>query len=336
MGLRRYLARRVIYALATLFAIANFNFLIFQLIPQYFLHIDPAYFFIPNSQGGGQFPPALIKQVEESLGLNQPWDVRYSKYLESMFTGNFGYSFQPGHQSVDSILSIYLPRTLLLIATVLVVSAILGSFVGTYAASHRGKLSDKLLLVTSFFTFSLPEFWVGLILLSIFAIHFHLFPISLSTAFNSANSIQFTGIAYVSRLLWAMVMPWLTLLIGTVGGYLLIVRNTMVNVLSDDYIRMARLRGIPNRIVLLKHALRNSILPVISQLGVQLARVLTGAVIVETVFSFQGLGYTLFSAVENQDFPVVQAVFFIVAAMVIVGNLVVDLVYGYIDPRIRY
>ena len=335
MGFRRYILRRILYAFVTLFLIANINFLIFQLIPQFFLHINPVYFFIPNT-GGSAWPPSLISQVSASLGLDQPWSVRYVKYIYSMFTFNFGYSFQAGHEPVAQIIADYAPRTIILIVSVLFASAIIGSALGAFAASHRGKLRDKFFLVTSFFTFSVPDFWIGLMLLFFFAVEFHWFPLSLSTAMNTSTAAQYTGIEYVLHLLWAMVLPWVTLLLVTFGGYLLIVRNTMITVMTDDYIFMQKVRGIPGRLILYKHALRNSILPVISQLGIQLARTLTGAVIAETVFSFQGLGYTLFQAVENQDFPTVQAIFFIVAVMVIVGNFLVDLVYGYIDPRIRY
>ena len=335
MGYSRYILKRAGYALLTLFLVANINFLIFQLIPQAFLKINPVYFFIPNNEGGSSWPPSLIAQVESSLGLNQPWNVRYAKYIYTMFTGNFGYSFQAGHQPVLQILEEFAPRTILLIVTVLVASAVIGSLLGAYAASRRSKKSDKVLLVTSFFTFSVPDFWIGLMLLFFFAVEFHFFPLSLSTATVSATS-TYTGFQYVLHLLWAMVLPWITLMIVTFGSYLLIVRNTMINVLTDDHILMAKARGIPRRLILYKHAMKNSILPVISTLGIQLAKTLTGAVIAETVFSFQGLGYTLFAAVENQDFPTVQAVFFLVAIMVIVGNFLVDLVYGYIDPRIRY
>jgi peptide/nickel transport system permease protein len=335
MGLRRYILRRIVYALVTLFLIANINFLIFQVIPQAFLGINPVYFFIPNN-GGSSWPPDLINQVANSLGLNQPWSVRYAKYLYAMFTFNFGYSFGAGHEPVAQIIAEYAPRTILLIVSVLFASAILGSLLGAFAASHRGKRSDKFFVVTSFFTFSLPDFWIGLMLLFFFAVEFHLFPLSLSTAMTTSTAAQYTGIDYVTHLLWAMVLPWVTLLLVTFGSYLLIVRNTMISVLTDDHILIAKLRGIPRSLIFYKHALRNSLLPVVSTLGVQLAKTLTGAVIAETVFSFQGLGYTLFQAVENQDFPTVQAIFFVVAVMVIVANFLVDLIYGYIDPRIRY
>jgi|ECHhosMinimDraft_1075155.scaffolds.fasta_scaffold01700_2 peptide/nickel transport system permease protein len=328
-----YILRRLGYAILTIFIIANINFLIFQLIPQGLLNINPVYFFIPAS-AGSSWPPSLILQVESTLGLNQPWDVRYLKYIEAMFTAHFGYSFQAGHQPVSQILEEYAPRTILLISTVLIASAVAGSLLGAKAAINRGRL-DKFLQLTSFSTFSLPDFWIGLMLLFLLSVKFHLFPISLSTAETTPNG-SYTGINYVTHLLWAMTLPWVTLFIVTFGSYLVIVRNTMINVLAEDYIRMAKVRGIPNRLILSKYAMRNSILPVISTLGIQLAKTLTGAVIAETVFSFQGLGYTLFVSIENQDFPTVQAIFFIVAVLVVLGNLLVDITYSFIDPRIRF
>ena len=331
MQFRQYILRRALYGIMTLFLIANINFLIFQLIPQAIFGINPVYFFIPStaggsstSTGGTNWSPALTKQVETSLGLNQPWDVRYERYIYSMFTGNFGYSFLAGHAPVLQIIAEYAPRTILLLVSSIIASVVIGSLLGAYSASHRGKKSDKSLLGMSFFTFSVPSFWVGLMLLFLLAVEFHVFPLALSTAEVSTTGATYSGFEYITHLLWAMALPWATLTVISFGSYLLIVRNTMIGVLTEDHIIMAKARGIPHRLVLYRHAMKNSLLPVISSLGIQLSRALAGAVIVETVFSYQGLGYTLFTAVESQDFPTVQAVFFLVAVMVIVGNFLVQ------------
>jgi peptide/nickel transport system permease protein len=335
MALIHYVIKRLIYALVVLIIIASIDFLIFQFIPEFVLGLNPATLllgqFANRIHEAGALEKVLIS-IENTYGLNQPWDIRYVKYIENMFTFNFGISLDLSTgTAVSLVISRALPNTVALVGSATIVAALVGIALGVVAAAKRGKAGDIAIVDTGLLFFSMPSFWLGLILLVFFGAYLKIFCVS-----QSICTVDRVGLAYLHGYIMALILPVISLTLITLGTYLLIMRSNLIDVFTEDYINIARAKGVPERTILFKHAFRNAVLPVVSVVGLSLGFILGGAVITETVFSWPGLGLTIISAVDGSDYPVEQAIFFIIALMVVVGNLITDLLYAALDPRIRY
>lgn len=322
MGLGNYLFKRTAYNLLILVLIAVVNFIIFRLIPA-----DPVSIF-----AGGRFlRPNQIAALVKLYGLNKPLWEQFADYMVAMYSFNFGYSFQTSDTVWNGISPRLFP-TLILIGGSTVISIVIGLLIGVVSAARRGGVFDAGVQAISLFTYALPAFWLGYIFLLFFFVQLHWFP-----GFGFVNAdLQFGSIAYITDLLWHLTLPTLTLVLITVGGWALLMRNSLLEVLTEDYIVTARAKGLPERTVLYKHAARNALLPVVTQVALTFGFVLSGAVLTETVFTWNGLGTYIFHAVVQLDYPVLQAVFFLIAITVVVANFIADVVYGFLDPRIRY
>jgi peptide/nickel transport system permease protein len=315
-----------------LVAVASLNFFLFQVLPFSVLHIDPKTWFVPPINP--RVNPTILKEeqtkVINELGLNLPLEQRYFVYLRAMFTFNFGYNIGSSLSGlVSTTIWTYAPYTILLLGSATIASFLIGIYLGVYSASKRGKWQDKSSFVGSLFLFAMPSFWIGSILLLVFAYYSHWFPPSAASYFSSGTGIN------IGKMLYAMVLPFTSLTLISIGGVYLIQRNTAIDVYTEDYILMERAKGLKDRAILYKHVLRNAILPQVTQFAISIAFILSGAIITETIFGWPGLGYWSYQAITSLDFPLEQGLFFVIAVMVVLANFVADLMYGLFDPRIR-
>jgi peptide/nickel transport system permease protein len=328
MGLRSYIIKRIIYSLFLLFFVITLNFIIFELMPG-----NPIEFF---AAAGKLKDPQQVEEVLASFGLNEPLHIRYLKYIRNMLTWQFGYSYGPSHEAVAEGITKRIPNTLILVGGSTVLSIIIGVILGVIAAYKRGKPIDSILVVSSLTTYSFPSFWLGMVLLLIFHYHLRWFPSAGSMPTEWAVTPPPNIFVEISGRLYHLFLPLLTLTIFSYGGFLLLTRSVMLEALTEDYIVTARAKGVKERTVLFRHALKNASLPLITNVALSFAFVLTGAIITEQVFTYPGLGKYLWDALLFNDYPVLQAMFYIVALSVIIANFIADLMYGVIDPRIKY
>ncbi len=298
-------------------------------------------FFLPRMMPGsplrflagedvGLLRPDQIAEVQSRYGLDRPLHVQYLRYIGNMVTGNWGYSYQMGKPVMRTILE-RLPWTLLLVGSSLLVASVFGVVVGAFAAWNRGRLFDSGTLGGSIVVDSLPTFWLGMLLIAVFAVELRWFPIFGAVTPWGPKS----GWPYVLDIIRHLVLPATTLTLATLSGTFLVMRYAMLDVLGQDYIRTARSKGVHERRVLLKHAVRNALLPVSTVLFLNLGFLVGGATVIETVFSYPGIGTLLYQAVLNRDYPVLQGAFLILTVSVIAANILADAVYPLLDPRVR-
>jgi len=274
---------------------------------------DPA---LMLTQGAGSISETDLERIRAALGVNQPFFVQYAGFLKGLFTFDLGKSFSGG-TPVSVLIAQALPSTLGLALVSLAVSIVISIPLGVLAAIRRGRWVDQLIRIVSLLGLSMPNFWLGTMLMLLLSITFQLLPPS-----------GFSGME-------SFIMPALTMGIILTATNVRLVRTTMLEVLNAQYIIVARAKGLSERRVLYKHALRNCAIPLITYLGLQFGGLLGGIVVVEKVFNWPGLGTMAFEAVGARDYPVLQAVIAILALSIIVINLLTDIVYGLVDPRIR-
>ncbi len=343
MGLRGYLLKRSVNTVILVLFVITLNFIIFELIPGTNGAIGNLVE-NPRLQGAGR--QEIINNLLTLYGLCDtkvngacvaaPIQARFVKYAMNMLTFSFGISFKSGQPVLhDMIASGRLVNTLTLLGVSTVLSLIVGTFLGVFAAAKRGGLFDTGWVITSLVTYSLPTFWMGLVFILVFAQGLHWFP-----AGGVTPDIWILGkpdilTQFVVRL-QHLFLPALVLTLFFYGGHLLLTRATMMESLGEDYITTARAKGLSETRVLFKHALKNAALPLVTNAALSFGGLLGGAIITETVFNWDGLGLWIFSSIGFKDFPVMQAMFYIIALCVIAANLISDIIYGVIDPRIKY
>jgi peptide/nickel transport system permease protein len=327
VGLKAYLAKKIVYLLILVYFVVTLNFVIFMLMPG-----DPTAVF---AQAARLNDPHAVETVRARFGLNESMSVRYVKYMTNMITFYFGYSFYSGKPIANEIGS-RLMNTLALVGLSTVLAILFGTLVGVIAAAKRGKFIDSANVTVSLMFFSVPSFWIGMLLLTIFSSWLGWFPaagaIPRDWAFHPPANI----LEEVAGRLHHLFLPVLTLSLFQYGGYLLLTRATMLDALTEDYVVTARAKGVRERSILYKHALKNASLPLITNVAISFGFMLSGAIITEQVFTYQGLGYWLWDAINRTDYPVLNAMFYVIALCVIAANFISDLLYGVVDPRIRY
>jgi peptide/nickel transport system permease protein len=274
---------------------------------------DPA---MMLSQGAGSVTEADLARIRTALGLDRPFTVQYLDFLAGIFTGDLGRSFLGG-VPVTQLISRALPATLSLAFASLIVSIALSIPLGIAAATRRGRWPDQVIRVLSLVGLSFPNFWLAIMLVLLFSITFQWLPPSGLEGWQS------------------FVMPALTMGIILTATNVRLVRTSMLETLGQQYVTVARAKGLSERVVLYKHALRNCAIPLVTYLGLQFGGLLGGIVVVERVFNWPGLGTLAFDAVANRDYPVLQGVIVVLSLMIVLVNLLVDIAYGLIDPRIR-
>lgn len=294
---------------------ALFVILIVTLLVSYAVRLtgDPA---MMLAQGAGSVTEQDLENIRESLGLNQPFLLQYWHFISGLAVGEFGRSFLGG-ASVGGLIAGALPATLWLTLCSLVFSLVVSIPLGIHAAVHKGKWSDQLIRIFSLIGLSFPNFWLAIMLVLLFAIVFPIFPPSGMQGIDS------------------VVLPAVTMGIILSATTLRLVRTSMLETLSTQYIMVLRSKGLKERTVLYKHALRNCAIPVITFIGLQFGSLIGGIVVVERVFNWPGLGTLAFEAISGRDYPVLQATVTVLALLIVVANLLVDIAYGLVDPRIR-
>ena len=325
----RYAFRRTFYALITLFAVVCINFAIPRIMPG-----SPLFYFANPHMITSHVAMEALKQ---RFGLDKPVWVQFTLYLQNLFSWppNFGVSYLFYPTPVFTVIMQYLPWTLFLVGVSTIITAIIGILVGIVTGSRPSSKVDTTVISVSMILWTMPFFWLGIILLWIFGLTFHLFPIAgaASRGFSAQNPL---GLGDLFDVMWHAFLPMMTLVIAAYAGYSLIMRNTMVNELSQDYILMARAKGLSERVILFSHAARNAMLPMITLIGLNLGYVVSGALLVEIVFAYPGVGYLTYRAVLAHDFPLLQGLFFMVSLAVVAANYLADLAYALFDPRIKY
>ncbi len=325
MELWRYIGQRLVQIVIIFFVILTVLFLLFRLAPG-----DPVSRMIdPN------LTPEDAALLIKEFGLDQPLWMQYLYYLKNFFTGHFGFSFHYG-QPVVQIIGDRLPNTILLFTTSIILSALVGIFLGKIASWHKGKKTDTFMTLSALVThtFFLP--WLALIMIWVFAYKLDWFPITGMISEEIWLDPEAGLCTKVLDVLHHMILPLATLFLIHFGSYLLIMRSSMLDTLKEDYILTGRAKGLPEKVIRNHHAAPNAALPVVTSVGLSLAFSINGGALTETVFTWPGIGRELVFAVSHNDYPLAQASFLLIAIVVLVSNLVVDILYAYLDPRIRY
>ena len=313
---------RIFYAVILILAVIVLNFILLHLAPG-----DPADV-IAGEMGGAT--EELLAEIRRTYGLDQPWYVQLGVYLGKILTGDFGQSYFY-NTPVAGLVFGRLGATLLLVVTALVFAIIIGTFLGVMAARKPTGLMSNLITVLALVGYSAPVFWTGLMLVIIFAWAIPIFPVAnmYNVALEGGILVRILDVAH------HLVLPAFTLGIIYIAIYSRLARASMLEVLGSDYIRTARAKGLSERVVVGKHALRNAILPVVTLAGLQFGQIISGAVLVETVFNWPGLGTLALEAIVGRDYPTILGILFLSATIVIIANLLTDMAYRVIDPRIR-
>jgi peptide/nickel transport system permease protein len=340
MGLRGYIAKRIIYTVFLIIFVLCLNFVIFEVMPH-----DPTVFFV-GSTSARTMTPLKIKQILHEWGFDKPWPVRFMIYMMNMLTFHFGQNTPNVGGSVLNLILMYLPNTLVLMGVATVLSIIIGVVLGVIAAYKRGGLFDSVAVMGSLLTYAIPTFWIGLLLIWIFCFNLHALPASgvfdvnmpsWFTYFLLGTKISIPSTTEILSRLTHLILPATVLTLVSFGGYTLLTRATMLESLTEDYILTAKAKGLKDRTVIFKHALKNASLPIITSAAMAFGFLISGALITETVFDYKGIGWlTIYSLFTTLNEPVLQAIFYVIALCVIFANFGADLIYGVIDPRIKY
>ncbi|MBW1797961.1 MAG: ABC transporter permease [Deltaproteobacteria bacterium] len=325
MELRHYIFRRLIQVIIIFFVILTVLFLLFRLAPG-----DPVSRMIDPDM-----TPEDAELLISQLGLDQPIWTQYVCYVKNFFTGHFGNSFHYG-QPVVRIIGDRLPNTILLFTTSIILSALVGIFLGKIASWHKGKKTDTWMTIGALVTHTVFLPWLALIMIWVFAYKLGWFPITGMISEEVWLDPDAGLLAKFLDVLNHMVLPLSTLFLIHFGSYLLIMRSSMLETLKEDYIITARAKGLEEKVIRDHHAAPNAALPVVTSVGLSLAFSINGGALTETVFTWPGIGRELVFAVSHNDYPLAQASFLLIAVVVLLSNLVVDVLYAYLDPRIRY
>jgi peptide/nickel transport system permease protein len=322
MALAAHLARQLANAVLLLAAVVVLNFCLIHLAPG-----DPA-LVIAGEMGGASAD--ILAQLRAKYGLDRSLLEQLLTYLGRILVGDFGYSYYFNEPVLKLILQ-RLPATLYLAISALVTAVVVGTTLGVVSARRPNGLLSHGVTVLSLMGYAAPIFWTGLMLLLLFGSVWPILPVSGMTDVVNPKH----GLAYVRDVAVHLVLPSATLALVFVAQYSRLARVNMIDALSADYVRTARAKGLPEWLVVVKHALRNTLIPIVTVIGLQFGNLFAGAVLVETVFSWPGMGRLVFDSILRRDYPTLMAILFFSAMLVMLANIVTDLVYRLIDPRIR-
>jgi peptide/nickel transport system permease protein len=325
--MRGYIAKRIIIGITVLFIIASLNFIIFHVI----YGGDPTKAIIDPD-----FTQEQRDMLLAQYGLTESLPIRYLKYMQNMFTWQFGFSFRT-REPINEGLALRLPNTVLLLGTALIGTILVGTPIGILAGSKRGTKTDIVAMASGLFADGVPTFFIQMIFLLFFSYLFVLwFRIQVFPPRGMLSTPAPTEtLAYIADLLWHLAMPAISLIVAGFGGYALFVRNLLIDALTQDYVLTAHAKGLSKRTVLYRHAFRSTLPPIATMIALAVPGLITGAIITEFIFTWPGIGSWYISALQGDDFPVVQAVLFMYAVLTIICNLIADLLYGVLDPRVR-
>jgi ABC-type dipeptide/oligopeptide/nickel transport system permease component len=303
--MQRYVLKRIFQSLLTLLVLSMLIFIVCRLTG------DPVLLMLPDDASHED-----VAQLRTALGLDRPLPVQYWLFLKSAMQGDFGRSIK-GQVPVLDLIKERLPHSIRLALVSLLITVVLAFPLGVIAAVKKGTVVDTLANLIAVLGQSLPQFWVGIVLIQVFAVHLRWLPV----AGNSS--------------LWHYILPGFTLGWFLVAGIMRLLRSSMLDVLDSEFVKLARTKGVSGWSVVWKHALKNAVIPVLTFAAISLSILITGAILVETVFAWPGLGQLIYQGIVYRDFPVIQEVVLLTAVIVVSVNFVVDIAYGYLDPRIR-
>ncbi len=303
--MQRYILRRVFQSVLTLLVLSVLIFIVCRLTG------DPVLLMLPDDAS-----PEDVAQLRVALGLEKPLPVQYWLFLSSALRGNFGRSIK-GQVPVMHLIEERLPNSLKLALVSLLITVVLAFPLGVAAAVKKGTSIDTVANLLAVLGQSLPQFWVGIVLIQIFAVHLRWLPVA------GTGSV------------WHYILPGFTLGWFLVAGIMRLLRSSMLDVLDSEFVKLARIKGVSGWSVVWKHALKNAVMPVLTFAAIYVAILITGAILVETVFAWPGIGQLIYQGIVYRDFPVIQAVVLLTAVIVVTVNLIVDISYAYLDPRIR-
>ena len=318
----RRLGRKLPQYVLIILVLATANFALPRLMPG-----NPVLVLL--GEDAGRLPPEAIAAEMADLGLDQPLLTQYGRYMSGLAHGDLGYSFRH-RRDVSTLLRERLPWTVLLVGTSIVISTVLGVALAAFAAWRRGRRRDTVSIAVCTFLESTPPFWIGLLLLIWFGANLKLLPL-----FGSVSVDKTTGLARVGDILLHLILPAATLVLASVGAKFLLARAALLGVIRDDYVLVARAKGLRERTIAFRHALPVASLPIATGVLLRVGSLTGGAVIVERVFSYRGAGTLLLEASFGRDYPVLQGCLFVLTVLVVGVNLLGDLLYPRLDPRVR-
>lgn len=316
----QYLLRRTLVAIPTLLVISAVIFFILALAPG-----DPLSEFAANPN----VPPAVRENIRRSLGLDQPVHVQYVKWLTAVATGNWGFSFA-SRMPVIQLIGQRIPQTLQVVGTAYLIGLLIAIPVGIISAVKQYSLFDNVATTFAFVGFSVPAFFTGTIFILLFSIKLGWFP------FIYDSTLKVTNLESLQKMLLQLALPVAVLAVQQSAELTRFMRSSMLDTLPQDYVRTARAKGLEERLVVLRHVLRNSMIPVVTLIALGIPTIFGGAIITENLFRVNGIGALLISSINSNDTPVVMAITFIFAILTVGFNLIADLLYGVLDPRVRY
>ena len=315
-----YIVRRLIMALVVLIFVTLIVFFIMRLLPG-----DPLIIYMGQAAQQQAIQEEQIEVLRHQFGLDKPIIIQYFNWLGGIVRGDFGTSIFY-HEKVGTLLAERAPKTVYIGVLSLIFGALSGILIGLWAGVKRGKWPDKIITPLTYIGITIPTFWLGILMIYFFGLQMHWLP-------TSGYTSPFDDFWLSTR---QLVMPVICSSLFAVAGNARQMRSSILETIGQDYIRTAWSKGLSERIIILKHALKNSLIPVITLIGMGVGGILAGSVLIETVFSIPGMGRLLVTSIFGQDYVVVQAITFVISVSILVMNLLVDLSYGWFDPRIRY
>lgn len=321
-SLLKYSFKRLLQGIPLIVVVVLFSFAIIQLAPG-----DP----VSLIAGGDDMTQEQIDYLTEQWGLDQPLPVQMWRYCTKMLRFDLGISYRQARPVLDIILE-RLPYTLLLLIPSLLIATIIGVLAGVYCATHMHSTGDSIMTVAALTGYSVPLFWVGQMLILIFAMKLGWFPVSGISDLRS----NATGVARIWDVFHHLALPGLCLIFSYSAMIIRVARTKMAEVMQSDFIKTARAKGLPETKVIWGHALRNALAPVVTVVGMELATMVMGATVVETVFGYPGTGRLIYTAISNRDYPLIAGMFFFISVGVILANVLVDILYAVIDPQVRF
>lgn len=314
-----YVGKRLAEGLATLAVVVVLTFVLIHVAPG-----DPAIY-----AAGISAPPGFLVQLRHQMGLDQPIPVQLLIYLKGLIHGDFGYSFF-WNAPVNSIILSRLPATLLLVLTSWVLSTLGGVALGVVAARMPFTKRDNAVMTASLAAYSIPQFWVGMILILIFGVWLGWLPAQGIITVGA----DYTGLASIADVAEHLVLPAVALGLTDLAIFTRVTRTTVLEVSGEDFIRTARSKGLSENAIFFRHALRNALLPIVTLIGIRFRNLIAGAVLVEAIFTWPGVGLLTLQSLTSRDYPLILAITFWAAGLVVAGNFVADLLYRIVDPRV--
>jgi peptide/nickel transport system permease protein len=319
----RYIIRRLLGMVVLLVVVSAVTFVIFSVLPS----TDPA-----ALRAGRQPTPEVLAAIRQDLGLDRPKIVQFGDYLNRVFLhGDFGRSYV-SNQDVFDLIKRYLPATISLAVGAVVVWLTIGLSIGIFSAVRHRSLFDRLAIGLSLVAISAPVYWLGLVALYLFAPDFGVFGLGFLGGQGSYQPLTEDPVAWFKSL----VLPWFVLATAFAAIYARLIRGSLLDVLDEDYIRTARAKGLNERDVILRHGVRSAITPIITLLGLDIGILLGGAILTESVFNIPGVGRLAYDAIVRGDLPIIQGTVLFGAFFIVIMNLIVDIAYAALDPRVRY